>query len=302
MTGEEPPKPAPRPAAQFRVQENTTPSRTMAGTTPLPPVAATPPPVIPVAPDRSPERAVASSPIVSPSPAAAPSFASPASATMTEPPPVEAPAAPPVVSAPPETFVPPVPAARQEAISAPIVAPPNFSDAAASLLAGEDDVEDQDNLGLDELPSTQYVPPPSLARVEAPEPEIDFGQSEKPQKPAEVKTVKVRSSIDVMAELEALRKRSTSSGSAPAPKPKRDAAVAAALDNLANPPRAKRELHKNIALQLDPALLARARSLRVTVSFDDGDQGVLHSDTQTVELGDTTDVQTLSVSLKVDLA
>ena len=52
-------------------------------------------------------------------------------------------------------------------------------------------------------------PPPAT-----PEPEIEIPQAAKPaKKPPEVKHVKMRSSVDVMAELEALRKRATQSPS-----------------------------------------------------------------------------------------
>src|SRR5258706_232682 len=56
-------------------------------------------------------------------------------------------------------------------------------------------------------------PPPAAAAPapipadQAPEPEIDFNQSAKPSKKAQVKHVKVRSSVDIMAELETLRKK-----------------------------------------------------------------------------------------------
>ena len=126
-----------------------------------------------------------------------------------------------------------------------------------------------------------------------PEPEIDFSRTEKPQKVEEVKTVKVRSSVDVMAELEALRKRAT----AGTPKtPKRDAlADLAAL-------RPKRDIHRTLNLQVPSDVLPRAKSVRVTLSFEDKDSGVIQSQDQQVELGDTSDVQSVSVNLKIDMS
>ena len=51
--------------------------------------------------------------------------------------------------------------------------------------------------------------PGGIARA-ATEPEIAFSQTEKPAKTApDVKHVKMRSSVDVMAELETLRKKAT---------------------------------------------------------------------------------------------
>lgn len=131
-------------------------------------------------------------------------------------------------------------------------------------------------------------PPPAA------EPEIEFNQQELPKSEPEpeVKTVKVRSSIDVMAELEALRKRATGTTAKPA---KRD--VLADLASL----RPKRDLNRTLHLQLPADLAAKARSLRVTLSFEDGEEGVIDAQTQRVELGDTSDVQSLSVNLKIDL-
>ena len=108
----------------------------------------------------------------------------------------------------------------------------------------------------------------------------------------EVKTVKVRGSMNVMAELEALRKRATQT----TPRaPKRD--ILADLDNL----RPKRDLHRTLQLRIPADVLPRTRSVRVTLSFEDGEQGVIDTRDQQVELGDTSDVQSLSVNLKIDV-
>ncbi|MEA2463680.1 MAG: hypothetical protein QOJ98_1427, partial [Acidobacteriota bacterium] len=39
-----------------------------------------------------------------------------------------------------------------------------------------------------------------------------------------------------------------------------------------------------------------------TLSFDDGEQGVIDTQHHELELSDTSDVQSLSVNLKIDLA
>ena len=142
---------------------------------------------------------------------------------------------------------------------------------------------------IDEPPTTQYVPP-----APPPDPEIDFSQSEKPQKTEpEVKTVKVRSSVDVMAELEALRKRATN---APPKAARRD--VLADLESL----RPKRDLQRTLHLKVPQDVLARTKSVRVTLSFEDTDQGVIDSQDQTVDLTDASEVQNLSVNIKIDMA
>jgi signal recognition particle receptor subunit beta len=143
-------------------------------------------------------------------------------------------------------------------------------------------------------PEPEPAPAPPPAREPEPEPEISFSETEKPQKAEpEVKTMKVRSAVDVMAELESLRKRATQT----TPKTvRRD--VMADLESL----RPKRDLHRTLHLQLSQDVLARARMVRVTLSFEDGDAGVIETQNQHLELTDTSDAQSLSVNLKIDLS
>jgi hypothetical protein len=139
---------------------------------------------------------------------------------------------------------------------------------------------------LDDLTPEQPAPAAEIA-------DVDFTQTEKPQPEPEVKTVKVRGSMNVMQELEALRKRATQT----TPRaPRRD--VMADLASL----RPKRDIHRTLQLSVPGDLLARTRTVRVTLSFEDGDAGVLETRDQQLELGDTSDVQSLSVNLKIDLS
>jgi signal recognition particle receptor subunit beta len=156
-------------------------------------------------------------------------------------------------------------------------------------------------------PSTQYIPPPALARAaEAeveppppapqPEPEINFAQTEKPAKAPEPKHVKVRSSIDIMAELEALRKRATTSQT-PAPKPRKEMTAA---DVTIPTPKVKRDIHRTVAMQLPADVAPRTKNVRVTVSFE-GDEGVVKSEEQSIELSDASDVRSLTLDVKIAL-
>ena len=137
-----------------------------------------------------------------------------------------------------------------------------------------------------------------VAAETQPEPEVSSEPFESPEASAsapapEVKTVKVRSSVDVMAELEALRKRATQT----TPKaPKKD--VLADLSSL----RPKRDLHRTLNLQIPQDVLPRTKSVRVTLSFEDAESAVLQSQEQQLELGEPSDVQSLSVNLKIDLS
>jgi len=149
-------------------------------------------------------------------------------------------------------------------------------------------------------PSAPEPTPPVVAAPPPPapppaEPEIDFGQTEKQAKAApEVKHVKVRSSVDIMAELESLRKRATQS--APKQPAKKETSP---LDALRHPPKPKRDVHRTITLPMAPGTLPKSKNLRVTVSFEN-DGGVIQSQEQSIDLGETSDIQSLSVNLKFE--
>ena len=134
---------------------------------------------------------------------------------------------------------------------------------------------------ISDAPVAAAPPPPPPA----PEPEIEIPQAAKPKKPPEVKHVKMRSSVDVMAELEALRKRATQS---PSKQQKKETGS-----------NRHREIQKTINLQIPAGVLPKTRSLRVTVDFVSSD-GVVQSQKQSIDLGDTSDAQSLSVNLKID--
>jgi signal recognition particle receptor subunit beta len=126
------------------------------------------------------------------------------------------------------------------------------------------------------------APPP-------PEPDVNFSQTEKPAKKTEVKHVKVRSSVDIMAELEALRKKATQTT------PKQPRKEVSPLDALLR----SRDIQKSINLKVPSDTLSKSKSLRVAVSFENSD-GVVQQQEQTIELGDASDAQSLSVNLKIN--
>jgi signal recognition particle receptor subunit beta len=163
---------------------------------------------------------------------------------------------------------------------------------------------EESTTSFDAVPFENLLPPAEESSGAGPQDtadsELTFGAefesiTEPPPKAMkpEVKTVKVRSSIDVMAELEALRKRATQT---PPRAPKRD--IIADLEHL----RPRRDLHRNAQLEIPADVLPRVRTVRVTLVFEDGDEGIITTREQKVELGDTSDVQSLSVNLKIDLA
>jgi signal recognition particle receptor subunit beta len=293
MTGEEPLRPTPAArVAQFRVQSHdTSPARTIAQSTPTPAIAATaladpqpsytPAPEVSFDADATVAAASLDRNILTNAPVAEPIDDAIAAA-------IEA-------SAPAEKSfdVRDAPEVTIDLDAAPAALTEPFSmdaEASHSSASSFDDapeaVADMPDIEMHEAPAIETA----AARAE---PDIDFNQTDKPQKVENVKTVKVRSSVDVMAELEALRKRATNTGTKT---PKRD--ILADLANL----RPKRDLQRSVNLSLPADILPKAKSVRVTLSFEDGESGVIETRDHTVELGDTTDAQSLSVNLKIDLA
>ncbi len=174
--------------------------------------------------------------------------------------------------------------------------PLNVAEEIEELIGSEEVFEPLDAAHIISEAPVAEPPPPALtpapaAEAAAPEPEIDFSQSAKPAKKAQVKHVKVRTSVDIMAELEALRKKATQSTPKPAKK------EVSPLDELLHPK--KREMQKSVTLAMAPGVLHKSKSLRVAVSFEN-DDGVVQSQEQTVDLADAADVKTLSVNLKFE--
>lgn len=151
----------------------------------------------------------------------------------------------------------------------------------------------------DTAPFAPAIPPDPPAPAPH-EPEVNFNQTEKPSKAAEVKHVKVRSSVDIMAELESLRKRATAGTTV---KPKKEVSPLDALMGkkpaAASPAAPKRDIQKSISLQVPAETLAQTKSLRVTVSFE-GSDGMLQTQERAIDLADAADAHSLSVNLKVD--
>jgi Predicted GTPase len=258
MTGEEPVRSSRRPMADasFRVRDdNTAPVRAISDSTPAP----------------APKSKVATAPV--PAFGGIGAAAAPSKTTVAEPKPT-----------PPLQVVEPV-----EEISA--------DDEVWAEIPATDDAVAPGAPSPTELPASEIAAPRSEHEPQpaAPEPDIDFGQTEKQAKAApEVKHVKVRSSIDIMAELESLRKRATQSTPKAAAKKE-----TSPLDALRHPPRPKRDVHRTVMLPTLPGTLPKSKRLRVTVSFEN-DGGVVESQEESIDLGDAGDVQSLSVNLKFE--
>lgn len=301
MTGEEPAaRPATRSSGTFRVQDN---SRTMAGATPVPSLhtqVATPTPAVaPSATRTEPMRAMTAEALdTAPAPAPTPA------PTMVEEPPAPQPIPEPEPVFDADATVAVSSIDRSFILGAPIV------DRTPEL---EVELEVEPEAAPEPIPEpepepvVEAVPPPEEFSFDVPATDAPPAVIEAAPVPAapepqpEVKTVKVRSSIDVMAELEALRKRATNN---PAATPSSSAAgkaavkrdVLADLDSL----RPKRDIARTLHVQLPQGVLARSKTVRVTLAFEDGAEGVIDTQQQQLELGDASDVQSLSVNLKLE--
>jgi hypothetical protein len=287
MTGEDPAKPSSRrDSGTFRVMEQPSlPSRTIAASTPLPPANA----------------------VGTTAEAHSPAFGGSATAATA----VEEPQ----MVAPPQPL-PPQPDeeieeldASEELVNDEIAATVNLDSGVDTRMIADEPLD---------VPSTQFIPPPIAEDVERasarsgraearptsepepapveasapfPEPEpITSAPLPEPAPIPEVKHVKMRSSVDVMAELEALRKRATATT---APK-KKDAAAPAAA------PSPKRDLHRTVTMHSAPETVARAKLVRVTVSFED-ESGVVQTEEKSIEVEDLANVRSLAVDLKIAL-
>ncbi len=131
----------------------------------------------------------------------------------------------------------------------------------------------------------------SFAEAEEPEPEKAVDQ--------EVRHVKVGSNIDILAELERLRKTSTATTSAADGKPRRAAAGISVDDLLASSLNHRKEVSKVFEVQMPRRELAQGHKVTVGLRFEDR-QGNAIGEGQNfaIELQSRSDIEKLLLSLK----
>jgi hypothetical protein len=248
-------------------------------------------------------------------PKAAPAAARPAQAA---PPP---PAAKPKVAAAPPPPPPPAPASvEEEALE---VEPGTFSVAADARLTqayelnqpppsafdGTDSETVQEfEQALNSLDAPLPEPsaaPGTAAAAGAPDAEIadvSFAEAAQPEPEKavteEVRHVKVRSNIDILAELERLRKTSTS-GAADEDKPRRPASGISVDDLLASSLNHRKEVSKVFEVQVPRKQLAQGHQVTVGLRFEDR-QGKEVGEAQnfSIEIQSKSDIERLLLSLK----
>ena len=148
--------------------------------------------------------------------------------------------------------------------------------------------------------------PEQAPRSDAPEAEIaevSFAEAEKaePEKAVveEVRHVKVGSNIDILAELERLRKTSTATAPAAEDKPRRAAAGISVDDLLASSLNHRKEVSKVFEVQVQKRQLAQGHHVTVGLRFQDR-QGNEIGEGQNfaIELQSRSDIEKLLLSLK----
>ena len=162
------------------------------------------------------------------------------------------------------------------------------------------------------------APPPALAQAPAPQAEVSqagapqadseigdvsFAQAAQPEPEKavsqEVRHVKVRSNIDILAELERLRKTSTSTTEAEPEKPRRPATGISVDDLLASSLNHRKEVSKVFEVQVPRRQLQQGHQVTVGLRFED-QQGKVIGDSQSfsIELQSRSDIERLLLSLK----
>jgi signal recognition particle receptor subunit beta len=221
-------------------------------------------------------------------PAPSPVLAQPAAAAAAVPEPREAP--------------PPPPAPAE------VVAPAGVPPPPALLAVEQFDAEDVETVNeFEEALNSLDAPLPEVEPAGEPLEIGDVSFAETPNKEpgepekvaeAEVKHVRVRSNIDILAELEKLRKNATS---APTPeKPARRIAPGISIDDLlANSLNHRKEVNRIFELQVPRRELAEGHQVTVGLRLEDKDRKLIGEEkTFSIELNARQDIEKLLLSLK----
>ena len=254
------------------------------------------------------------SPAPRPAPAVKPAAAAAAAASAPAAPPKTAPRAAAKPAAPP----PPPPA--DDLGDALDVDPGTFADKAPAQVRAYElnqppstfDGSDQETVqefeqALDSLDAPLPEAPPAAAAAAAPPAEgeisdVSFAEAAQPEPEKaiteEVRHVKVRSNIDILAELERLRKTSTSTSPEPE-KPRRPATGISVDDLLASSLNHRKEISKVFEVQVPRRQLTQGHQVTVGLRFED-QQGkeVGEGQSFSIELQSRSDIERLLLSLK----
>jgi signal recognition particle receptor subunit beta len=154
---------------------------------------------------------------------------------------------------------------------------------------------------LNSLDAPLPEPPAAPAETEVEIADVSFAEAEKPEGEAatekEVRHVKVRSNIDILAELERLRKTSTTAS--PAEKPRRAPTGISVDDLLASSLNHRKEVNRVYEIHVPRQQLARGHEVTVGLRFVDRERNAVGEEqTFSIELQSRSDIEKLLLSLK----
>ena len=153
------------------------------------------------------------------------------------------------------------------------------------------------------LPEQAASTPAAAAAPEAEIGDVTFAEAEEPEPEKavdeEVRHVKVGSNIDILAELERLRKTSTATAPAAEEKPRRPATGISVDDLLASSLNHRKEVSKVFEVQVPKRQLAQGHQVTIGLKFEDR-QGNAIGEGQNfaIELQSRSDIEKLLLSLK----
>lgn len=159
--------------------------------------------------------------------------------------------------------------------------------------------------------STPEPEPAPFKAADEPASDISFGETSSsapaPSEPA-VKHVKVRSSVDILSELDKLRKISTqkaSAGSGPGSRTDagRPHASGASIDDLlASNLNHKKDVTRSFDLTIPRQVLGRSRQVTIELKFSDGTGSPMPTDSSfSIDLSSSADLQKLLLSLRFNV-
>jgi hypothetical protein len=146
----------------------------------------------------------------------------------------------------------------------------------------------------------------NLPPAEDPSAEVSFAEiqppPDEPPPDSVVKHVRVRSNVDILSELEKLRKIATQRPPSPSHGKTKSAADVSLDDLLGSTKNHRRDVAHTFEVLVPRDALARSRRVTVGLSFGDGDGGVIGTEKRfDVELAGVKDLQKLLLSLKFNV-
>jgi hypothetical protein len=153
-------------------------------------------------------------------------------------------------------------------------------------------------------PKAAPPPPPSPAPVPAaPEEKIEFGQVAQPTSQAtmEVRHVRVKSSVDILGELEKLRRQVPLDAGGPA-KPKKKSSLPDVDMLLAGSADQRKEINKSFEVPLDKGTLQKAGEVSLTLILrDEAKKGLGEPMSLSIPLKDLKSIRELLLNLKIEI-